>query len=184
VGGDTAMTDSVVDIRPLMATFPTGVGIVTAVEVGGRPWGMTCTSLCSVALRPPTLLVSLRSSSPTLYALLVQSRFALNLLHEHGATTAELFASGAPDRFDKVSWHLPTGCGGPHLLDAAHTIADCAVTRTETVGDHMVVFAEVVRTIQHVAPQPLLYGLRQYASWPGEWLSREDPHRSRRREYG
>jgi flavin reductase (DIM6/NTAB) family NADH-FMN oxidoreductase RutF len=166
-GGDTALSEELFDIRPLMATFPTGVGIVMTRGVEGRPWGMTCTSVCSVTLRPPTLLVSLRSASPTLQALLVQSEFALNLLHERARAIAELFASGDPDRFDRVAWHLPAGCGGPHLLDAAHAIADCRVRRTEPVGDHTVVFAEVVRARRQVDPHPLLYGLRRYAAWPG-----------------
>ncbi|MGH3862160.1 flavin reductase family protein [Actinokineospora sp.] len=35
-----------------MATFPTGVTVVTALAPDGRPWGMTCSSVCSVTLRP------------------------------------------------------------------------------------------------------------------------------------
>jgi flavin reductase (NADH) len=156
-----------VDIRPLMATFPTGVGVITAMGIDGHPWGMTCTSICSVTLEPPTILVCLRRESPTLGAVLASGAFALNLLHDSARPTAELFASGAPDRFSQVSWHVSTACKGPHLVDAAHTIADCQVIYSETVGSHIVVFGEVRRITRQSDALPLLYGLRRYMCWPG-----------------
>ena len=155
-----------VDIRPFMSTFPTGVGVITAMGTDGCPWGMTCTSICSVTLEPPTLLVCLRWGSPTLGAVLASGAFALNLLHNNARSTAELFASGAPDRFARVAWHRPVTCKGPHLIDAAHVIADCQVVRSETVGDHIVVFGEVREITQQAEALPLLYGLRRYARWP------------------
>lgn len=148
-----------------MTTFPTGVGVITAMETSGCPWGMTCTSICSVTLEPPTLLVCLRRGSPTLAAVLASGAFALNLLHGSARPTAELFASGAPDRFARVAWHMPVACKGPHLTDAAHTIADCQVAHTETVGSHIVVFGEVCQIIRQSEESPLLYGLRRYMSW-------------------
>lgn len=155
-----------VDIRPFMASFPTGVGVVTTFGPEGRPWGMTCTSLCSVTLAPPTLLVCLRRGSPTLHALTTVGAFALNLLHHDGRPAAELFASGSPDRFARLGWHRDERCGGPHLTDDAHLIADCLVVRSEPVGDHAVVFGRVVRIVQHTASPPLMYGRRHYAAWP------------------
>jgi flavin reductase (DIM6/NTAB) family NADH-FMN oxidoreductase RutF len=153
-------------MRQLMAGFPTGVGIVTAFDAEARPWGMTCTSLASVALEPPTLLVCLRSGSPTLHAALTAGEFAMNLLHEGARSTAELFASGAPDRFDCVEWTVPPSAAGPHLRSDAHAVANCVVVRQDTHGDHVVVFAEVRDALLNPAPAPLLYGLRRYASWP------------------
>ena len=154
-------------LRRLMAGFPTGVSIVTSLGPGGEPCGMTCTSLCSVALEPPTLLVCLRRGSPTLAAVLESAAFAVNLLHQQARRTAELFGSGEPDRFDRVAWaHSPRG--GPHLLEAAHTIADCAVAHTREVGDHTVVMAEVVEVTALRTSMPLLYGMRRYGSWAEE----------------
>ena len=162
-----AITDAPpVDLRPFFATFPTGVGVITALASDGRAWGMTCTSMCSVTLRPPTLLACLRRGSPTLDAVLASDAFALNLLHEDGRPTAELFASGAVDRFARVAWDVPAGGGGPHLVEDAHAVADCRVARTQVVGDHVVVFGEVRRvTHREEPPRPLLYGLRRYGRW-------------------
>ncbi|MFD5569720.1 flavin reductase family protein [Streptomyces cadmiisoli] len=154
------------EFRELMAGFPTGVSVVTAFDAARRPWGMTCSSLSSVTLRPPTLLICLRNGSPTLGAVLDQDRFSVNLLGEAGRPAAELFASGASDRFDRVKWEEPPGCGGPHLPDVAHAVADCRVVRADSVGDHTVVFGEVERSLTWPAPRPLMYGLRGYAVWP------------------
>jgi flavin reductase (DIM6/NTAB) family NADH-FMN oxidoreductase RutF len=93
-------------------------------------------------------------------------RFALNLLHKRGRATSDLFGSSAPDRFARAEWRLPLGAGGPHLIDAAHAIADCVVTGTIEVGDHTAVLGEVLDVaFLDPSPEPLLYGLRRYASW-------------------
>lgn len=150
----------------MMRGFPTGVSVVTATDQAGRPWGMTCSSVCSVTLEPPTLLVCLRLESPTLEAMLSQGQFAVNLLHCDSQAVAELFASGRPDRYDHVRWRLRSGDAGPHLHDDAHAIADCRIRAPVPVGDHMVVFGEAYRVTQRSQCKPLLYGLRRFASWP------------------
>ncbi|MEU6309501.1 flavin reductase family protein [Streptomyces sp. NPDC047014] len=155
------------DIRPFMAAFPTGVSVVTTLDADTVPHGLTCSSLASVALDPPTIVVCVRAASPTLAVVLAQGAFSLNLLHERARATSDLFASGAPDRFERVEWRLPLGAGGPHLTADAHAVADCTVVRTVGFGDHTAVFAEVGRVTVRDDPQPLLYGLRRYALWSG-----------------
>jgi len=157
-----------VDIRPLMTAFPTGVTVVTALGAGDRPWGMTCSSLCSVSLAPPVVLVCLRRGSPTLEAVLHRGSFAVNLLQAGSRPVAELFASSAADRFDRVPWTVEDGAAGPHLVGSSHSIADCRLLAEQVVGDHAVLLAgvEAVRLCQQ--PDPLLYGLRRYARWPAD----------------
>lgn len=159
-----------------MAGFPSGVAVVTAVDRLGKPAGMTCSSVCSVSLDPPTLLVCLRLGSPTLGAALHRAAFTVNLLHSGAQATAELFASGAVERFAKVRWRGGPGSGGPRLSEDAHAIADCRVSAVTPIGDHAVVFGEVCdievsgAAARHDeagrAALPLLYGLRRYAGWP------------------
>ncbi|MEV1054183.1 flavin reductase family protein [Streptomyces sp. NPDC049887] len=167
--GTPAAEDPVVlreaDLRPFMAAFPSGVSVVTTLDADGLPRGLTCSSLASVALAPPTLVVCIRTASPTLEALLAQGQFALNLLHERARSTSDLFASGDPTRFERTEWRLPLGAGGPHLTASAHAVADCAVVKTAAFGDHTAVFAEARRVTVRPSAQPLLYGLRRYAEW-------------------
>lgn len=156
--------DSMPDqFRGFMSGFPSGVAIITTTDKQGRPRGMTCSALCSATTQPPTLIVGLRSASPTLAALLARGRFAVNLLHERARETAELFASGAPDRFDLVDWE--PGSAGPHLLEAAHAVADCRVSNSVRVGLQHMVFGEPFHIRDLADTEPLLYGLRQYGSW-------------------
>jgi flavin reductase (NADH) len=166
--GSLVTTVGTGEFRSLMSTFPTGVSVVTAIDQDGQPWGMTCSSICSVAVDPPTLLICVRRESPTLRAILRLSRFAVNLLHDRARATAELFASGKPNRFSMVRWRDEPASGGPHLIDDAHAVADCRMVRTVAAGDHLVVFGEVygVRSQALEEPSPLLYGLRRYSSWP------------------
>lgn len=152
-------------LREVMASFPTGVTVVTTNDRNGEPRGMTCSSLCSVTLSPPTLLVSLRSASPTLEALRSSGAFAVNLLHAGGRPTAELFASGAADRFERVSWQVSPAGAGPHLVDDAHAVVDCRAYSAVAVGDHVLVLGQVVDIWQRQGEPPLLYGLREYRGW-------------------
>jgi flavin reductase (DIM6/NTAB) family NADH-FMN oxidoreductase RutF len=156
----------VADFRSLMARFPTGVAIVTTTAADGEPRGMTVSSVCSVTLSPPTLLVCLRKGSPTLEAIVERAAFTVNFLHGKAQSVAELFASGAPDRFDLIPWDTPTAAPGPHLSADAHSIADCRVSRTEHVGDHIVVFGEAFQVSRYDEHAPLMYGLREYQTWP------------------
>ncbi|MFG3578716.1 flavin reductase family protein [Micromonospora chersina] len=154
------------DFRDLMGSFPTGVAVVAAIRPDGRPIGMTCSSVCSVSLTPPTLLACLRVGSSTLDAILARSCFTVNLLHADAQPAAELFASAAPDRFERVVWDLEPDGAGPHLIRDAHRVADCRLSGTAPVGDHQIIFGEVVRVSMRVAGRPLLYGLRRYSAWP------------------
>ncbi|MEU9714617.1 flavin reductase family protein [Streptomyces sp. NPDC047976] len=155
--------------RAMMSRFPTGVAVLTATDHTGTPRGMTISSLCSVSLDPPTLLVCLRWGSPTLETVLDSGRFAVNLLHGAARTVADLFASGAPDRFDRVRWEHDAEdprSGGPHLFHDAHGVADCLVGDRHRSGDHLVVFGTVLRVTQYSGRQPLVYGRREYHVWP------------------
>ena len=151
--------------RAMMRGFPTGVAVVTAVDEAGRPWGLTCSSVCSVALHPPTLLVCVRSQSPTLAAALAGGGFTVNLLHRGAQAVAELFASGRTDRFDLVRWHRDRDAEGPHLTDSVHAVADCRITTTIAAADHIVMIGEVTRVLSSGSDRPLLYGFGRYKSW-------------------
>jgi flavin reductase (DIM6/NTAB) family NADH-FMN oxidoreductase RutF len=153
------------DFREMMASFPTGVSVVAAQNGHATPWGMTCSALCSISVNPSTLLVCLRTESPTLRAVIASGAFAVNLLHGDAEWVASLFASGAPDRFDRVLWRPTRHTRSPALVEATHAVGDCAVDRTFPVGDHVIVVG-VVRAIERFRDDSaLLYGFRQYSRW-------------------
>lgn len=151
------------EYRDLMSAFPTGVAVVTSIDESGRPRGMTCSSLSSVTLEPPTLLACLRTGSATLRAVRHHGGFAVNLLHARGRGAAELFSSAVEDRFGVIRWQ-PTCSGLPWLVADAFAVAECTVSGTAEVGDHTVVFGAVDEVVM-ARETPLLYGMRRFSAF-------------------
>jgi flavin reductase (NADH) len=150
--------------RDLMSCFPTGVAVVATLDLRGQPKGMTCSSLAAVCLDPPTLLVCLRTDSRTQAALARRLTFSVNVLHAQGRMSAQVFSSPVEDRFAGIRWQ-PSPHGLPWLVDDAAAIADCRVTDQVPMGDHTVVFGEVIAVAVDGDSSPLIYGKRQYAQW-------------------
>ncbi|GAA3463245.1 flavin reductase family protein [Saccharothrix longispora] len=151
------------DHRALMGSFPTGVAVVTAVGADGAPRGMTCTSLASVTLDPPTLLVCLDTARRTTAAVR-RGRFGVNLLHAPGRRAAEVFSSPVPDRFGAVAWRSAAVTGMPWLFEDSLAFAGCVVRESTVVGDHVVVLGEVSE-INWSGGTPLMYGRREFSTW-------------------
>jgi flavin reductase (DIM6/NTAB) family NADH-FMN oxidoreductase RutF len=161
-------TDVNLRYRAFMSGFPSGVTVVTTVGADSRPRGLTCTSLASVTLNPPTLLVCIDVRSGTLTSMEESGIFGVNLLHAGGRRAAEVFATPGADRFAMVRWRPTAEFGLPWLVDDAAALAECSIAERRTVGDHVVVFG-LVRSIVLASDQvPLLYGLRQFATWSPE----------------
>lgn len=153
--------------RELMSRFPTGVSVVTTRDPEGESWGMTCSSLVSVCMRPPTLMVCLRTESPTTEVIRRRGLFAVNLLSAGSRPVAERFAAPTADRFALGTWRT-SAAGMPWLADGVLARAECRVRQSVEAGDHTAVFGEVVDVSLPVQPAgpPLLHGLRRYATWP------------------
>lgn len=150
--------------RRLMSCFPTGVAVVSVLDEFGVPQGMTCTSLTSVSLCPPTLLVCLRRGSRTLAALRARRTFGVNLLHAHAQKVAELFSSPTPDRYHQVAWQPFGPARVPLLTDAAFAIAECRFAGSTIRGDHEIILGVTTR-IMHQTGTPLLYGMKSFSAW-------------------
>lgn len=145
--------------RELMGSFPVGVVVVTARDRAGTPYGATCSTLTSVTLDPPTLLVCLQDGS-TLRSLGTTRAFAVNLLNSTAARTAGRFSSALDDKFADVSWRWRDGL--PHLHVDAFAVATCQMTDLIRVGDHTIVLGQVVGSAVRHPSKPLLYRRRRF----------------------
>jgi flavin reductase (DIM6/NTAB) family NADH-FMN oxidoreductase RutF len=152
--------------RHLMTYFPTGVTVVTSADAASCPYGLTCSSLTSICLQPPTLMVSLTSRSETLRHALGNGVFGVNLLGAQAVDTAQRFAAPSLDRFAGLPWRA-SPLGAPWLLEAVTATADCTIWRTMEVGDHTLLFG-VVHNAEVPGGVPLLYGRRHYHQWQSE----------------
>jgi flavin reductase (DIM6/NTAB) family NADH-FMN oxidoreductase RutF len=146
----------------IMAAFPTGVAIVTALDVDGTPRGLTTNAVTSVSLAPPILLVCLDLTSRTLPAVRRSGRFAVNFMSAGCEAVCRKFASKADDKFDHVRWE--PGLGGVPLLSGhAVAVAECVVRDDLDVGDHAVVTGLVeTGSPPESTSEPLLYFRRAF----------------------
>ncbi len=160
---ETLRTASRHEQRCLMTYFPTGVTVVAAVDEANTPYGMTCSSLTSVCLEPPIILVSLSTNSLTLRHAVQQGTFGVTLLDVAAQEVAQRFAAPALDRFTDLAWRF-SPLGAPWIDESMTAAADCDVWRTMEVGDHTLLFG-CVRNVEVRGGTPLLYGLRGYRSW-------------------
>ncbi|MBA3348556.1 MAG: flavin reductase family protein [Actinobacteria bacterium] len=150
----------------IMSAFPTGVAIVTTLDEGGEPKGLTTNAICSVSADPPMLLVCVDRTSRTLAALRHARRFVVNFMSDGSAELCARFASKTEDKFAGVEWE--PGLGGVPLLTAdALAIAECRTEQELEVGDHLILtgFVEAGRPPD---PErvPILYFRRTYGSTP------------------
>src|ERR1051325_12071645 len=87
----------------IMGAFPTGVGIVTAMDEHNEPRGLTSNALCSVSAEPPLMLVCVDKNSNTLPALRHSKKFVVTFLTAGRGDLSNLFASKASDKFADVA---------------------------------------------------------------------------------
>lgn len=148
--------------RLMMASFPSGVTVVTTTDEKDEPRGLTCSAFCSVSVDPPLLLSSVASRSGTLAALLERGRFAVNILDSQGQAVSQLFASGAADKFDRVRWE-PGATSGMPLLRGSLARIECEVHQTTVAGDHTLVIGRVIGGSFDQDKLPVTYWRGDYA---------------------
>ena len=147
--------------RQLLGRFATGVTVLTARNPRGHPIGMTASSVASVSLRPPLLLVCVDQQHEMHAVMRGADRFVLNVLAADQEAISRRFAAEYPDRFDGIGYRDDKH-GIPVLDDVLATIA-CEKHGEAPGGDHTVFFGLV--TGGAVSDRrPLLYYRGGYAN--------------------
>jgi flavin reductase (DIM6/NTAB) family NADH-FMN oxidoreductase RutF len=136
------------------AKFPTGVTIVTVLDVEGSPHGMTASSFTSVSLDPPLVLVCVDHRASVLAHLRRAQHIGINVLSEDQQSLSDHFARRGHDRFGAVEWYA--GHDGVPLIPGALARFECSIHRMIDVGDHTILIAEVL-DVEHSDGQPLVY---------------------------
>ncbi|HEY57709.1 MAG TPA: flavin reductase family protein [Anaerolineae bacterium] len=148
-------------LRQAMRRWASGVTVVSTLYQG-QPYGMTVSSLTSVSLDPPYVLVSLARDAQTRQAVLEAGFFGVTILAEHQADLSERFAGQVegPERFHGVET-LTLVTGAP-LLAEGLAYLDCRVAQTLEVGTHTLVIGAVQAARKGHAALPLVYFNRDY----------------------
>lgn len=151
--------------REVLATFPAGVVVVTALGADREPAGLTVSAFCSVSAEPAMVLVCIDKGSQTLPAIQSSQAFTVNILAAGREDLALLFASKRTDKFAAVSWEAARlSQGGPILRADAAAYLVCSVDQAVEAGDHWVFIAHAMEAGVHEEPTPLLYHRRSFAS--------------------
>jgi N-acetyl-1-D-myo-inositol-2-amino-2-deoxy-alpha-D-glucopyranoside deacetylase len=150
--------------RRVLGRFVTGVAIMTTVA-DGVPHGMTASSVTSVSLHPPLVLVCVDRDAMMAEEVVAGGVFALSFLADDQAATSVTFAD--PERpvgeaqFADVS-HRSEVTGAP-IIDGSVGWVDTRVHAVHDGGDHLIVVGEVVDLGHDPQRRPLAYHAGAYA---------------------
>jgi flavin reductase (DIM6/NTAB) family NADH-FMN oxidoreductase RutF len=153
------------EFRGAMRHLTGGVSVIT-VGQGKDITGMTVTSVSSLSVEPPTLIVSINRESSSWPILKRQGFFGVNILAADQLDVAERFTGkggvkGA-DRFSGAQW--TTRISGVPLLAGALAAIDCEVEDIVERHSHAIVIGRVldIQTSGHTAA---------LAYWQGRYVA-------------
>ncbi|MDN4999977.1 flavin reductase family protein [Bradyrhizobium sp. GCM10027634] len=161
----TQIPVSSADFRGAMRHLTGGVSIITAGR-GKDITGMTVTSVTSLSVDPPTLLVSINRDASSFPLIRRYAAFGVNILAADQRDVAERFAGMAglkgADRFAGSQW--VTSASGVPLLVGALSAVDCEVEEIVERHSHGIVIGRV-RTIKNSVRTAAL------AYWHGQYVA-------------
>jgi flavin reductase (DIM6/NTAB) family NADH-FMN oxidoreductase RutF len=129
--------------RDVMARLPAGVVVVSA-RVADEFRGMTASSLVSISLDPPLVLVGLERESTTRAAVVETGAFNVSLLTKAQEFIADRLSGRAP-AVDPQWRSLPhrLGANGLPLLEGCAAWLECRLVQVHPAGDHDVCIGQV-----------------------------------------
>ena len=153
------------DFRNAMRQLTGGVSVITAGR-GRDVSGMTVTSVSSLSVDPPALIVSINRESSSWPLVKRYGFFGVNILTSDQIDIAERFTGkgglkGA-DRFAGARW-MTRASGVPLLADALAAI-DCEVEDIVERHSHAIVIGLVLDVMVSARTAALVYWQRQYVA--------------------
>ena len=149
--------------REVMASFPSGVVVLTAFGEDWQPRGLTVSAFCAVSLEPPLALACIDKTSNTLPAVQHTGGFTANILASGREQLARRMATKVTDKFDAISWRRPQSpIGGPILEDDTAAYAVCTLRDTIEAGDHWILIGLVTEGAHLEGVSPMVFSRRGY----------------------
>ena len=122
---------------------------------------MTASSLASVSLHPPLVLVCIDHAAELHDMILEAREFVVNILESAQEALSRRFADKHDDRFDGIGYHRSPA--GLVLLDGALAHIECERYAIYPGGDHTIVLGRVIGG-STAEGHPLLYYRGGYAA--------------------
>jgi flavin reductase (DIM6/NTAB) family NADH-FMN oxidoreductase RutF len=148
--------------RATLAQWASGVTIVTTIHNGSRV-GITASSLTSVSLEPPRVLVCVAKRLYTHQAIEASQVFGVNILSSEQQEWGLRFAGAVPEMADRFAGiaDFTAETGSPIFPDVLGWL-DCRLYAAYDGGDHTIFVGDVVAAGATEAGEPILYYNRQW----------------------
>ena len=146
------------DFRHAMRRLAATVTLVTTSDAQGQRYGMLATSVTSVTMEPPMLLVCVSRTAHVHGALMARKRMCINVLLAEQAELVRAFSSSLPhdERFANTEWESHEAFALPYLREA-QALFFCEVDQVVEAGTHSVVLARVLESRAIDAVRPMVY---------------------------
>ncbi|NOD77561.1 MULTISPECIES: flavin reductase family protein [unclassified Ruegeria] len=141
--------------RQACGHFPTGVAIVTALDIEGRPIGLTSNSFTSAALSPPMVLWTIGPKSRSFDSFARARFYAVHILRDEQKEIAAHFAGRSDDKFRDLEWQA--GTQGLPILPDFSVCMECAVEDVHPCGNQRLMIGRVVNIRQNESTGSLFY---------------------------
>ena len=154
------------EFRAAMAAMASTVNVVTA-RRGDEAIGRTVTSMLSLAMEPPTILVSIDIVSRLADLIAKTNGFSLAMLADDQQAIGTAFAGGLPaeERFSVGDWsRWPSG---HPMLQGAVTALDCEVIGAIETGTHVLFAGAITEAETTTSRSPLLWQRHKYHALGG-----------------
>ncbi len=149
------------EFRAAMTGLASSVHVVTA-RRGDERVGRTATSVMSLSINPPTIVISVDIVSRLADIVARTGGFSLAMLAENQSDVADAFAGKLPppERFGVGQWsQWPSG---QPMLAGAVTVLDCEVIGAMETGTHVLYIGAIVEAETNAERCPLLWHRRGY----------------------
>ncbi|MFB6819658.1 flavin reductase family protein [Streptomyces sp. NPDC056347] len=149
--------------KDAMALLAAPVSVITGRDSTGRRWGFTASSVSSVSLDPPLILVGIALSSSCHAAMSSAEEFTVNVLGKRHRPIAQRFATRGVDRFEAGEFGEWEGRTALPFLPDAKVLLRCGTVDVIRAGDHDLLLGTPleIRTRDENTP-PLLWYRRDF----------------------
>jgi flavin reductase (DIM6/NTAB) family NADH-FMN oxidoreductase RutF len=157
------------DLRFAMRSMASAVSLISCRTACGDRFVMPATSVTSVCLEPPSMLVCVNRTSSTYPALASGVDFSISVLGAAQAEIARNCTGGAmEERFGVGRW-CEDETGVPYLIDALVAVT-CRQDRRIAHGSHDIIIGEVRSVKVNRISDPLIYADGIYQRLSGQVL--------------
>ncbi|MFQ5860707.1 MAG: flavin reductase family protein [Dehalococcoidia bacterium] len=143
-------------LRVAMSRLATGVTVISSLDAGDVPHGMTANAFTSVSLAPPLVLVCIGRHRNSHRLVRERGQFGVNILAAEQRGIAEYFARDEQDRTGDVQVPFRQTALGVPAIEGSLAFLACRVVATHDYGDHTI-FVGQVEEIRVQEGQPLLF---------------------------